>query len=220
MKLLCELNEQVEYITESEGDKKFHCLSGVFMEADVVNRNGRFYETKILAPEVARYVAESVAVGSGWGELGHPEKPNMNLDRICIRITELNQNKNQFIGKARICENNMGHVVKSLLECGGRIGVSSRALGSLVESEKGYKLVAPDLRLLAVDVVADPSAPNAYVESIMESTEWVYDEKLGWKAVEIVNEQKEQLKKMNLREINENKVRLFEDFIASLTAKK
>lgn len=224
MKLLRELTESVEYLVESNdaGSKK-HYLSGIFMEGGVVNRNGRIYEDNVLRPEVERFNREIVKENRGFGELGHPAGPTINLDRVCCIIKEISQNGSQFKGKALVTETPMGTIVKGLLEGEAKLGVSSRALGSLKEGAGNYKgamVVQPDLKLITVDVVADPSAPNAFVEGIMENCEWTYDERGGWKVLEAVQEVKKKIKKMDVRAINEQKVRLFEDFLSTIVCKK
>lgn len=221
MKLLREINESVEYLTEdTEGAPKKHYIQGIFMEGGIKNRNGRIYDDAVLRPEVERFNREVVKENRGFGELGHPSGPQINLDRVCTLIKEISQNGSQYRGKAQIVETPMGQIVKGLLEGGCKLGVSSRALGSLKEGRDGAMMVQPDLRLITVDVVADPSAPNAFVEGIMESQEWVQDAVGGWKIMEIVEQTKKKIKKMNVREINEQKVRLFEEFLASVLGKK
>jgi hypothetical protein len=220
MKLLREVNESVEHIVEGADDApKRHYLQGIFMESDIKNRNGRIYDDSVLRPEVERFNREIVKENRGFGELGHPSGPTINLDRVCTLIKEISQNGGQYRGKAQVMETPMGQIVKGLLEGGAKLGVSSRALGSLKENKDGAMMVQPDLRLITVDVVADPSAPNAFVEGIQENAEWTYDEHAGWKIMEAVETVKKKVKKMNIREINESKVRLFEDFLASIVTK-
>lgn len=225
MKLLREINEGVEHLIEegAEGAAKRHYLQGVFMEAGLVNRNGRIYSDDVLVPEVERFNKEIVKENRGFGELGHPSGPQINLDRVAIIIKEIARNGSQFRGKALVTETPMGQIVKGLLEGGAKLGVSSRALGSLKEGEGNYRgamVVQPDLKLITVDVVADPSAPNAFVEGIMESQEWVQDPTGGWKVMEVVEQTKKKMKKMNVKAINEQKIRLFEEFLASVVGKK
>ena len=225
MKLLREVTESVEHIVEAvEGAPKKHYIQGTFMESGVRNRNGRIYEDSVLRPEVERFNKEIVKENRGFGELGHPAGPQINLDRVCTLIKSISFNENgQYRGKAQIVETPMGQIVKGLLESDCKLGVSSRALGSLKEGEGNYKgamVVQPDLKLITVDVVADPSAPNAFVEGIMENHEWIQDSSGGWKVMEIMEQTKKKMKKMNVRAINENKIRLFEDFLASVLSKK
>ena len=221
MKLIRELNEHVEHLVETieEGGKTRHYLSGVYMEAGVKNRNGREYPTDVLANEAARFNKEIVKENRGFGELGHPQGPQINLDRVAILIKEIKQSGNQFMGKALVAETPMGQIVKGLLEGEAKLGVSSRALGSLKE-DNGVMIVQPDLKLITVDVVADPSAPNAFVTGIMENCDWVADESGGWKMVEACQKVKKRVKKMSMNELKENKIRLFEDFLAEIVGKK
>jgi hypothetical protein len=220
MKLLREVNESVEHIVEGTEDApKRHYLQGIFMESGIKNRNGRIYDDSVLRPEVERFNRDIVKENRGFGELGHPDGPTINLDRVCTLIKEISQNGGQYRGKAQVMETPMGQIVKGLLEGGAKLGVSSRALGSLKEGEDGAMMVQPDLRLITVDVVADPSAPNAFVEGIMESKEWVQDKTGGWKVMEAAEIVKKKVKKMNVHQINENKTRLFEEFLASIITK-
>jgi hypothetical protein len=205
LKLIRELNEHVEHLVETieESGKTRHYLSGIYMEAGVKNRNGREYPVETLAKEATRFNNEIVKENRGFGELGHPSGPQINLDRVAILIKEIKQNNSQFMGK----------------EGEAKLGVSSRALGSLKE-DNGVMIVQPDLKLITVDVVADPSAPNAFVEGIMENADWVEDETGGWKMVEAAARVKKRVKKMSVNQINENKVRLFENFLAEIVGKK
>lgn len=218
MKLLREITEAVEYVIESVAEKKKHYITGPFIECDIKNRNGRLYRLENTKPEVDRYTNEMVKNNRAVGEMGHPSGPQINGDRVAIKIENLTQDKSQFIGKASIVETPMGNIVKGLLESEVKLGVSSRALGTLKE-DNGAMVVQSDLKLIAIDVVMDPSAPNAWVESIQENVEWVFDPKLGWKACELVEQTKKKMKKMNVNAINENKVRLFESFLASIVIK-
>ena len=174
MKLITETIENVEVITEGTGaDKKLY-IEGVFLQSEIKNRNGRMYPFSVLEKEVNRYNEEYVKTSRALGELGHPDGPTVNLDRVSHRITELRAEGNNFIGKAQIMNTPMGNIAKSLLEDGVKLGVSSRGLGSIKE-ENGVKIVADDFMLAtAADIVADPSAPDAFVNGIMEGREWVY----------------------------------------------
>ena len=174
MKLITETIENVEVITEGTGaDKKLY-IEGVFLQSEIKNRNGRMYPFSVLEKEVNRYNEEYVKTSRALGELGHPDGPTVNLDRVSHRITELRAEGNNFIGKAQIMNTPMGNIAKSLLEDGVKLGVSSRGLGSIKE-ENGIKIVADDFMLAtAADIVADPSAPDAFVNGIMEGREWVY----------------------------------------------
>ena len=221
MKLLREVNEHVDHLIEESAEgKKRHYLSGVFMEAGVKNRNGRSYPDEVLSNEALRFQNEIVKENRGFGELGHPQGPAINLDRVAILIKEINKAGTQFMGKALVTETPMGQIVKGLLEGEAKLGVSSRALGSLKE-EDHVMIVQPDLKLITVDVVADPSAPNAFVQGIMEgNSEWVEDGAGGWKTMEIIENTKKKIKKMSVVEINERKVQLFEDFLVKVISKQ
>ena len=176
MKLIAEQIQEVEYITEEkEGGGKEMKIRGIFMQADQKNRNGRVYPFSVLNKEVARYNKEFVAEGRAFGELGHPEGPTVNLDRVSHMITKLEANGKNFVGEAKLLSTPMGEIAKALIKDGGKLGVSSRGMGSL-ESRSGANYVKDDFYLAtAADIVADPSAPQAFVEGIMEGKEWVWD---------------------------------------------
>ena len=186
MKLIAEQIQDVEYIVEEKGDKKEMKIRGIFMQADQKNRNGRVYPMGVLTKEVARYNKEFVAEGRAFGELGHPEGPTVNLDRVSHMITKLEANGKNFVGEAKLLSTPMGEIAKALIKDGGKLGVSSRGMGSLV-NKNGANYVKDDFYLAtAADIVADPSAPQAFVEGIMEGKEWVWDNGL-LKEVEIQN---------------------------------
>lgn len=196
MKLITEMVEDVEYLTEStEGGKKKLYISGIFLMGECVNRNGRRYPINILENEVNRYIKESVDTRTALGELGHPNGPQINLDRVSHRIVALERDGNNYRGKALITETPMGNIARGLIESGVKLGVSSRGLGSIQENN-GAKEVQKDFRLAtAADIVADPSAPNAWVDGIMESVDWVFDEKNGWQAVKALEEAQEAIER-------------------------
>ena len=175
MKLIREEIETCKVvITEGKGGRKNHFIEGVFLQGAIKNRNGRMYRTETLAREVDKYNQSYIKAGRSLGELGHPDGPTINLDRVSHLITSLKQEGNNFVGKARILDTPMGNIAKSLLDEGVKLGVSSRGLGSIKE-ENGIKIVADDFMLAtAADIVADPSAPDAFVNGIMEGREWVY----------------------------------------------
>ena len=185
MKLIAEQIQEVEYITEEkDGGGKEMKIRGIFMQADQKNRNGRVYPFNILQKEVNRYNKEFVAEGRAFGELGHPEGPTVNLDRVSHMITKLEANGKNFVGEAKLLSTPMGEIAKALIKDGGKLGVSSRGMGSL-ENKSGANYVKDDFYLAtAADIVADPSAPQAFVEGIMEGKEWVWDNGL-LKEVEI-----------------------------------
>ena len=175
MKLIREEIETVELLTEEKDGKKTHYITGPFLQGDIKNRNGRIYESRILAKEVARYNEQFVSKKRALGELGHPDGPTVNLDRVSHNIVELNQKGSDFIGKAKILDTPMGKIASALLSDGVTLGVSSRGMGSLVQRE-GVNYVGEDFHLAtAADIVADPSAPDAFVQGIMEGKEWVWD---------------------------------------------
>ena len=176
VKLISESAEDVEYIVEEkENGKKNYKIRGIFMQADVKNRNGRVYPLDVLQKEVAKYNKNFIRENRAFGELGHPEGPTVNLERVSHMVTELHPDGKNFIGEAKIMETPMGKIVKSLIDEGAKLGVSSRGMGSL-EQKNGANYVRDDFYLAtAADIVADPSAPNAFVEGIMEGKEWVWD---------------------------------------------
>lgn len=219
MKLITELNEEVELVTEETNGKKNYYIEGIFLQTEMVNRNGRRYSRNIMEKEVARYNREIIEKNRAFGELGHPSGPSINLDRVSHIITELRQDGNNFIGKARITDTPMGHIARGIMESGGQLGVSSRAMGSLKE-ENGVMVVQSDLRIsTAADIVADPSAPDAFVHGIMEGVEWIFDPiKESWiqqKAEDIVKE----IHSMSKSQLEEKKLSLFEDYLTTLTLK-
>ena len=175
MKLIREEIETVEVLTEESNGKRSYYITGPFLQGDIKNRNGRIYESKVLAKEVARYNEQFIKRNRALGELGHPDGPTVNLDRVSHNITELYQDGSNFIGKAKILNTPMGQIAEGLLGDGVQLGVSSRGMGSLVQRE-GANYVGEDFHLAtAADIVADPSAPEAFVQGIMEGKEWVWD---------------------------------------------
>ena len=175
MKLIREEVESVEVLVEEKGGKKHFYIQGPFLQGDIKNRNGRIYESNILAKEVKRYNESYVAKNRAMGELGHPDGPTVNLDRVSHKITSLKQEGSNFIGRAKILETPMGRIAGALLNDGVTLGVSSRGMGSLVQRD-GANYVGEDFMLAtAADIVADPSAPDAFVQGIMEGKEWVWD---------------------------------------------
>ena len=176
VKLFSEAVEEVEYITEAkEGGGKNYKIKGIFLQADIKNRNGRIYPMEVLEKEVTRYNKKFINEKRAYGELGHPEGPTVNLERVSHMVTELYPDGKNFIGEAKIMATPMGEIVKSLMNEGGKLGVSSRGMGSL-DQKNGANYVRDDFYLAtAADIVADPSAPNAFVEGIMEGKEWVWN---------------------------------------------
>ena len=176
MKLITEEISKVEFITEGKGKCKKCFIEGVFLQGDIKNRNGRMYPMETLSREVARYDESFIQKGRALGELGHPDGPTVNLDRVSHKIISLTQEGNNFRGKAQLLETPMGKIARSLIDEGVCLGVSSRGVGSLREDRNGFKVVGEDFMLAtAADIVADPSAPDAFVSGIMEGKEWVWD---------------------------------------------
>ncbi len=216
MKLIREEIEKVEVLTESVNGKKNLFIKGIFLQAEQVNRNGRLYPGAIMEREVKRYNEQYVKKGRALGELGHPDGPTVNLDRVSHKITELYREGNNFVGKAQILSTPMGKIAESLLKDGVTLGVSSRGIGSLVTTKEGYKQVGEDFMLAtAADIVADPSAPDAFVQGIMEGKEWIWDggilrEKLAENTRRKINHLVDQ------RALEEQKIELFNQLLNSL----
>lgn len=217
MKLITELVEQVEYISESKesGEKDWY-IKGNFITLDTQNRNGRIYESKIVDPEIERYIEEIVNKNSAYGELGHPSGPNINLPNVSHIITEMKKQGKHYVGKAKLTETPMGQIAIGLIKSGGRLGVSTRGMGSLVE-RNGAKYVQKDFKLSTVDIVTDPSGPGCYVDGIMENVNWIYDPVKGTWLEEKLDNIKSSIHNMNKRQLEENKLSIFEDFITQLT---
>jgi hypothetical protein len=216
MKLIRETVEDVKYLTEeTEDGKKKLFIEGVFLVGDRVNRNNRMYKMNTLRNEVKRYNEEYIKTNRALGELGHPDTPTLNLERVSHKIISLEEDGNTFYGKALILETPYGQIVKNFLENDVRIGVSSRALGSVMPTKEGYNLVQDDLRLAtAADIVADPSAPGAFVEGIMENKEWII---IDGKYVESdFDNAKKQIKQASSREIEQVALKLFESYLRKL----
>lgn len=220
MKLFTELVEKIELITERDkSGKKNLFIEGVFLQANIKNRNGRIYPMDVMEKEVSRYNKEVVSKSRAFGELGHPSGPTINLDRVSHIITELRKDGNNFIGKAKIIETPMGQIARGIMESGGQLGVSSRAMGSLKE-QNGIMVVQDDLKIsTAADIVADPSAPDAFVNGIMEGVNWIFDPIKGSWLEEKANDLVKQIHKMPKRQLEEQKLSIFENYIASLTVK-
>ena len=216
MKLIREEIEQVEVIVESRNGKKNLYIEGVFLQSEMKNRNGRMYPKQTLMREVNRYNENFVEKGRALGELGHPDGPTVNLDRVSHKIVSLKEDGNNFIGKAKILSTPMGKIASNLLGEGVKLGVSSRGVGSLSKTNEGYSVVGEDFTLATVaDIVADPSAPDAFVDGIMEGKEWVWDggiirERLASKTYKRINTLVDQNK------LDEQKLSVFQDFLANL----
>lgn len=217
MKLIKELNEDLQFIVEESSDtgKKSLFIEGVFLQANLKNRNGRMYPKEIMAKEVNRYVKEQVNTKRAYGELGHPDGPNINLDRVSHMIVSLREDGSNWIGRAKILDTPMGNIASSLIKEGAGLGVSSRGLGTLKEVN-GINEVQDDFMLAtAADIVADPSAPDAYIQGIMEGKEWVFVKGV-WQDKEIEETQK-LIKKTNARNLSEAKVKAFEAFLDKIS---
>ena len=214
MKLITETIQDVKVITEEKNGVKSLYITGPFLVGEQKNRNGRVYSKSILEREVKRYNEEYITKNRAFGELGHPDSPSINLDRVSHLIVNLKQEGATFIGKAKILETPMGKIAKSLLEGGATLGVSSRGMGSLKEVS-GVNMVQDDYYLAtAADIVADPSAPGAFVQGIMEGKEWVWDNGVV-KEVSIV-EMYDEIKKAKTRQIEDISLRIFENFVSKL----
>ena len=214
MKLITETIENVQVITEGTGDKKKLYIEGVFLQSELRNRNGRVYPFGVLEKEVNRYNEEYVKTKRALGELGHPDGPTVNLDRVSHRITELRSEGNNFIGKAQILDTPMGKIAKNLLDEGVQLGVSSRGMGSIDKREDANYVMDDFMLATAADIVADPSAPDAFVNGIMEGKEWVWDNGII-KEVE-VNELREEIERAKRHELAEKKAAVFNKFLKNL----
>jgi len=215
MKLITEEIESVQVLTETVNGKKTLYIQGVFLQSECVNRNGRLYPFSIMEREVKRYNENYVQKGRALGELGHPDGPTVNLDRVSHKITSLTCEGKNFIGKAQILSTPMGKIAESLLNSGVCLGVSSRGIGSLRENNNGYKEVGEDFMLAtAADIVADPSAPDAFVQGIMEGVEWVYDaSRNNW----LIENTKNKINTLVDQKLLEDyKLSLFNEFLNSL----
>lgn len=222
MKLITEQIETIDYLSETtENGEKRHYITGPFIQTEVQNRNGRLYEKRMMEPVVEKYVEENVRNNRAFGELNHPAGPTINLDRVCILIKELKWDGNNVMGKALVTETPMGEIVRGLLKSGAQLGVSTRGMGELKKRDDGVMVVAPGYHLAtAADVVADPSAPKAFVQGIMENVDWVMNPATGEWMQQKVESYKKALKKMKMNEIEEKQFGIFEDFLASLTSGK
>lgn len=216
MKLIKELVEDVEFIAEETNGKKNYFIEGVFLQSNIKNRNGRVYPRHIMEKEVQRYSRDYVDQKRSFGELGHPDGPTVNLDRVSHMITKLSPDGDNYLGRAKIMDTPMGNIAKNLLDEGAKLGVSSRGLGSLKMTPTGINEVQDDFFLAtAADIVADPSAPDAFVQGIMEGREWmVVNGVWSYRDVEHSRKLVEAANRQNLEEV---KLRLFEKFLSSLS---
>ncbi len=216
MKLITEQIDDVEVIVENRNGKKSMFIEGIFLQGDIQNRNGRMYPMDTLRREVTRYNESFVQSGRAVGELGHPEGPTVNLDRVSHKIVSLRESGSNYVGKAKILSTPMGKIAQNLIDEGVKLGVSSRGLGTLAVNNEGVKIVSDDFTLAtAADIVADPSAPDAFVAGIMEGKDWVWDgsvvrEQLAKKTYKQVNTL------VDTQQLEENKLKLFNQFLSNL----
>ena len=217
MKLIREEIESVKFITEKlKSGKQALYIEGVFLQGNITNRNGRMYPMETLRREVGRYNESNVTSGRALGELGHPDSPTVNLDRVSHKIVSLKESGSNFVGKAKILDTPMGQIASSLIKEGVKLGVSSRGIGSLKPTKEGFNVVGDDFMLAtAADIVADPSAPDAFVEGIMEGKDWVWDggilrEKFAEKTYKSINTLVDQ------KALDEKKLDLFNNFLSNL----
>lgn len=215
MKLIREDINDTNIIVEEKDGKKTLFIEGIFLQSALKNRNGRMYPESVMDKEVARYLKECVKQNRAYGELGHPDTPSINLDRVSHMIVDLRKEGTNYIGKAKIMETPMGNIARGLLEGGANLGVSSRALGSLKMNEDGVNVVQDDFMLsTAADIVADPSAPDAYVRGIMENKEWVFVD--GKFVEQHIEETKRMIKKASSKELQEAQIRAFATFLSKI----
>jgi len=222
MKLITEVTEECAVLTEANEDgKKNYFIECIFMQGDIKNRNGRIYPSTVLEKEMKRYDDQFIKTKRALGELGHPDGPSINGDRVSHLITEMKRDGSNFVGKAKILGTPMGQIVKTFMDEGVKIGVSTRGLGSVKQTREGIMEVQDDFHLSTVDIVTDPSGPNCFVNGIMENTEYFYDIASGtWRAQEAIQEMVKEVKqeyKRTVRRIDENTAaRMFERFVDSL----
>jgi len=216
MKLIKELieEENLQFITEDKDGEKRYYIEGVFMQADVKNKNGRMYGSNMLAEKVEEYSKNFIEKNRAYGELGHPSNPSINLERVSHRIVSLKKDGSNFVGKAQVSSTPYGNIVKGLLEDGGKLGVSSRGLGSLMKENGVLKVQSDFMIVTPADIVADPSAPDAFVEGIMEGREWVWDN--GIIREKTVEDYKQIVEKTSSKDLKMMKLKLFEDFLSKL----
>ena len=217
MKLISEFNDYAVapvIVEENEKGEKEYFIEGVFMQSDIKNRNGRIYPEQVMKKEVDRYVKEFVEKDRAFGELGHPDGPTINLDKVSHMITKLEQDGKNFMGRAKILSTPNGQIVRNLINDGAKLGVSSRGLGSL-ETRGGAQVVKDDFQLAtAADIVADPSAPEAFVEGIMEGVEWYYDS--GILKMKDAEQMREELRTAKSSKLQETKLNLWKKFVENL----
>lgn len=216
MKFIRDVYDTTHVIVEEKlGKPKQYFIEGIFLQSEITNRNGRMYKESTMDREVGRYIKEAVENNRAYGELGHPEGPGINLDRVSHMITSLRKEGTNYIGRAKILDTPMGHIAKGLLEGGANLGVSSRAMGSLKTNNEGVQVVQDDFMLsTAADIVADPSAPEAYVRGIMESAEWIFVD--GKFVEQNIEEVKSFIKKTSSKNLNEANILAFKHFLSKI----
>ena len=215
MKLIKEVFDTTNLIVEGKNGKKDYFIEGIFLQSALKNRNGRMYPEHVMDKEVGRYMQESVKMNRAYGELGHPDTPSINLDRVSHMITSLRKEGTNYIGRAKIMETPMGNIARGLLDGGANLGVSSRALGSLKMNNEGVNVVQDDFMLsTAADIVADPSAPDAYVRGIMESKEWVFVD--GKFVEQNIEETQKFIRKASSKNLQEAKILAFQNFLSKI----
>ena len=213
MKLITEHYDNLEYITEEKDGSKNTFIEGVFMQAEAKNRNGRIYPKETLFNAVEKYIAEQVKPGRAVGELDHPEGPQINLDKVSHKITELKFNGNDVVGKAQVLNTPMGKIVEGLIEGGVKLGVSSRGMGTVENTQQGT-VVKPDYSLATVDIVQDPSAQGAFVNGIMEGVEWIWDN--GILKAQQLEKYETEVRKASSKELSNIQEKVFKDFLSKL----
>ena len=218
MKLITEVVEDINILTEETNGKKTHFIEGIFLQSNLQNRNGRVYPKEVMAKEVERYNESYVKANRALGELGHPDGPSINLDRVSHMIVSLKEDGDNYIGKAKLMDTPMGNIAKGLIEGGAKFGVSSRGMGTLKANKDGINEVQDDFYLAtAADIVADPSAPDAFVQGIMEGKEWVVVN--GVWMEQQCDMTKRYIKKASKKELEEAKLRVFESFLNRVSRK-
>jgi hypothetical protein len=222
--MIKEIVEDIQYITEEteDGKGKNYFIEGIIMQGDIKNRNGRMYPSSVLVKEIKRYNEVYVSKNRAYGELGHPAGPTINLDRVSHMFTELKQDGSNIVGRAKIMETPMGKIVKNLIDEGGLVGISSRGMGSIKQNKNGIMEVQDDFMLAtAGDIVADPSAPDAFVKGVMEGVEWIYDvASSSWQMANAFDQIEEEIRetaKVSTRELEVKAAALFEKFVRSLS---
>ena len=212
MKLITEHTNEIEYITEGKGKEQY--IKGIFMQADIKNQNGRVYPKEVLQKEVSNFNNKYVKEGRALGELGHPMGPVINLDRVSHVIKELTEDGKNFVGKAKVMDTPNGKIVKNFISEGVKLGVSSRGMGSVKTNKEGVNEVQKDFVLSTVDIVADPSAPDAFVNGIMEGKEWIWEN--GVIKEQDINSMKKTIENAKMRELEQKKLEVFTKFLQNL----